>query len=670
MESKDLILTKHKKIEHKGINAQNALVIGSVGTGKTRGFVKSNLLQKGCSFVVTDIKGDLYQEYKDFFETEQNKNMPAYKIQKIDLVNPHLSLHYNPFFYFKTDEDIVNFVDTLYLSANDNRIGREPFWDNMAKILILSAIYYLIEVMSPNEWTIFNVLKIINLANANTECESSYNNERIKSSYDSLMLEVKKKNHDSKAYSYYEKCSSATLNTFSSIVVSAQAILKVFELESVKYIMNNPEITGDNDFYDQNENQFIDFSIIGQERSVLFIILRDNDPSLNVIVAMLYTQLFQTLYKDASATIDKKLPQHVRMIMDDFANYTIPNISDIISSARSRNISLEMIIQSIPQLSYKYGQFQEKNILANCVIVYLGGNDFETITQVAQRTGRSIKDIQNTKDHFVFYPIGQTTIDQCCYYSEHRNYKYLPKINNENIILPSLLEYLFKKQKVKLLDTADIDEKILEAKQRNIEIKYEDVIDKLIFRKSLFDSDLEKKFEDLLQKELNSNENLMEYTFTRHMQLQNLFSSNNLNYNKTENSLRWKIINMHVDFVVHKKNCTDIRPDEIIAFEIDGMQHIFDDKQAENDKLKDRIFEYFGIELIRISSSEFQKENKELVNTSFSKLRRKNDEISDKIKIALQKLYYTNTNIDINNAIINTNKNDSEAWLFEESWDF
>lgn len=565
-ETKDVILSKNYRLDYQNGNNMNTITISSVGTGKTRGLVKSNLLEKGCSFVVTDVKGDLVEDFTSWFEEEQTDGihtMPSYKVKRFDLNTPNKSLHYNPFIYIHSEEDVTMFVDTIYANTKSN----DTFWINSGKALIEGCIYIMFNTKPKESWNIKTFLEIFNLYTKYPHKLEEYCDKVDETDMGRKRLLKVLSAEDAD-------------RTWACIVSEASVTLKPLEYPKLL------ELTS----YDE-----LELEQIGNERTAFFIVLDDLNSCYDFVAGLLYTQMFAVLGKVAKNSPHFRLPEHTRFIMDDFANYIIPNISQTISVARSRNISLELILQSESQLYANYGKLAE-NIINNCVYVYIGGNDINTEQHIAQRLGVTLPEVQNSVDNvYIFFPEGKSVVDEKMKYDMyHRHTNALNIcINNSR----DKEEIVTNTTAISETDFWD-DDYISSHKVDNRGIKFEAELvekllkDKLELRKSMYDSEEEAIFYNILLRTIDTNR----YSIEIHTSLREIFDTHSVEAISVKHM--WKLINMHIDFLIRDR----VR-NIICGIEIDGTQHN-DEVQATNDAIKDSFFKLCGIPVLRYTASD------------------------------------------------------------------
>ena len=365
------ILTQHVSIGLDGRQHKrnlNVLVCGGSGSGKTRFYAKPNLLQANSSFVVLDPKGELLRD------TGMLLQKKGYVIKVIDLVNMERSHCYNPFVYLRTDNDIQRLVTNLFKNTTPKGSqNKDPFWDQAAMMLLLALVFYLFYEAPPEEQNFPMVMDMIRAGDVKEE------NDDYLSPLDLLFDRLEKRNPEHVALKYYRSYRSGSGKTLKSIQITLLSRLEKFNLESLAGITQTDEM---------------ELSLLGEEKRAIFAVIPDNDSSFNFIVGMLYTQLFQQLYYQADIIHHGRLPVHVHFVMDEFANVALPDEFDkLLSTMRSREISVSIIIQNMAQLKALYEK-QWESITGNCdEFLYLGGNEQSTHEYVSKLLGKETVDM-------------------------------------------------------------------------------------------------------------------------------------------------------------------------------------------------------------------------------------------------------------------------------------
>ena len=345
----------------------NTLVIGGTGAGKTRFFAKPNIMNTNTSYVVLDPKGELLASTGKLLE--QN----GYDIRVLDLVNPERSHCYNPFVYLRNDNDIQRLVTNLFKNTTPKGSQtQDPFWDQAATMLLLALIFYLHYEAPPEEQNFPMVMEMIRAGEVKEDDES------FRSTLDILFERLEMRNPEHIALKYYRSYHSGSGKTLKSIQITLISRLEKFNLESLASITQNDEM---------------ELWSLGEKKTAIFAVIPENDSSFNFLVGMLYTQLFQQLYYQADIVHGGRLPVHVHFCMDEFANVALPDEFDkLLSTMRSREISVSIIIQNLAQLKALFEK-QWESIVGNCdEFLYLGGNEQSTHEYVSKLLGKETID--------------------------------------------------------------------------------------------------------------------------------------------------------------------------------------------------------------------------------------------------------------------------------------
>ena len=345
----------------------NTLVCGGSGAGKTRFFAKPNLCQANSSYVVLDPKGELLRDTGNLLSAK------GYDIKVLDLINMERSHCYNPFVYLRSDNDIQRLVTNLFKNTTPKGSqSQDPFWDQAATMLLLALIFYLHYEAPPEEQNFPMVMEMIRAG------EVREDDETYKSALDILFERLEMRNPEHIALKYYRSYHSGSGKTLKSIQITLISRLEKFNLESLASITQNDEL---------------ELWSIGEKKTAVFAIIPDNDSSFSFLVGMLYTQLFQQLYYQADVIHGGRLPVHVHFLMDEFANVALPDEFDkLLSTMRSREISVSIIIQNLAQLKALFEK-QWESIVGNCdEFLYLGGNEQSTHEYVSKLLGKETID--------------------------------------------------------------------------------------------------------------------------------------------------------------------------------------------------------------------------------------------------------------------------------------
>lgn len=393
---------------------KNILIVGGSGAGKTRGFVKPSLMQMQCSYVVTDPKGTVLEEVgtmlaRGAWELDDNGNKvpkvgkngqvlktksgkviykrTPYKIKVFNTINFAKSMHYNPFAYIHTEQDVLKFVNTLIANTKgEGAQSGEDFWVKAERLLFTAYVAYIVKYCKKSERNFVSLLAMIDASETREE------DEDFENAIDLMFKDIEFGNDeegieadpDSFAVRQYHKYKLAAGKTAKSILVSCGARLAPFDIKEVR------EITA----YDE-----LDLGDIGRRKTALFVIISDTDDSLNFLVSIMYTQLFNLLCTIADDEYHGKLPVHVRCILDEFANIgQIPKFDKLIATIRSREISASIILQSKAQLKSIYKDNAE-TIEGNCdTFLFLGGKEKSTLKDLSEVLGKETIDTYNTSD--------------------------------------------------------------------------------------------------------------------------------------------------------------------------------------------------------------------------------------------------------------------------------
>ena len=352
---------------------KNILVIGGSGSGKTRFFVKPNLMQMHSSYVVTDPKGTVLVECGKMLEKG------GYVIKSLNTINFRKSMHYNPFSYIRSEKDILKLVNTIIVNTKgDGDKSGEDFWVKAEKLYYCALIGYIWYEAPEEEQNFATLLEFINAS------ETREDDETFKNAVDMLFEELEKEEPEHFAVRQYKKYKLAAGKTAKSILISCGARLAPFDIAELREIMS----------YDEME-----LDMVGDQRTALFIIISDTDDTFNFVVAMMYSQLFNLLCDRADDVHHGRLPYHVRILCDEFANIgQIPKFDKLIATIRSREISASIILQSQSQLKTIYKDAAE-TILGNCdTMLFLGGKESSTLKEISETLGKETIDLYNTSD--------------------------------------------------------------------------------------------------------------------------------------------------------------------------------------------------------------------------------------------------------------------------------
>ena len=345
----------------------NMLVVGGSGSGKTRFFVKPNIMQCNCSYIVADPKGELLRATGGMLE----KN--GYVVKVLNLVDMSRSDGYNPLAYIHTDTDALKLVTNLIKNTTPKTAGNtDPFWDKSETALLQAFILYLKYEAPISEQNFATVMYMIQNAAA------SENDESYKSPMDVIFEALEEREPEHIAVKQYKVFKQAAGKTAKSILISTAVRLAAFNLSQFAAITNNDEMELDK---------------LGERKQAIFAVIPDNDSSFNYIVGMLYTQAFQELYYNADHKNGGRLKIPVRVLMDEFANVALPDdFEKVLATCRSREISINIIIQNMVQLKALFKDSWE-NITGNCdTFLYLGGNEQGTHKYISELIGKATID--------------------------------------------------------------------------------------------------------------------------------------------------------------------------------------------------------------------------------------------------------------------------------------
>ena len=352
---------------------KNILVIGGSGSGKTRFFVKPNLMQMHSSYVVTDPKGTVLVECGKMLKRGK------YKIKVLNTINFAKSMHYNPFAYLRSEKDILKLVNTIIVNTKgEGQQSGEDFWIKAEKLYYTALIAY-IWYEAPEEEQNFAML--IDLIDAS---EAREDDENFKNAVDLLFEELEAENPNHFAVRQYKKYKLAAGKTAKSILISCGARLAPFDIKELRDLME----------YDE-----LELDTLGEQKTALFVIISDTDATFNFVVSIMYSQLFNLLCDKADDVYNGRLPVHVRCLLDEFSNIgQIPQFEKLIATIRSREISASIILQSKSQLKAIYKDNAD-TIEGNCdTTLFLGGKEKSTLKEMAEILGKETIDLYNTSD--------------------------------------------------------------------------------------------------------------------------------------------------------------------------------------------------------------------------------------------------------------------------------
>lgn len=368
--SQNILLTQNFRISldtHKHRRCLNILVVGGSGAGKSRGFALPNIMQCCCSMVITDPKAELLRKTGGLLEKK------GYEVRVFDLINPDTSFCYNPFEYVHDDKDVLRLISNLIQNTTPKGSqSSDPFWEKSETALLQALMLYLLHEAPPEEQNFAMIMEMLGSAQVKEE------DEDYESPLDILFDRLEMRDPDSIAVKQYHIYKQAAGKTAKSILISVGVRLAAFNLPQIAKLTNTDEL---------------DLSNMGERKVALFCCIPDADTSLNYLVGMIYSQLFQTLYYMADRVHGGALPVPVNCIMDEFPNVSLPNeFEKILATCRSRSIYCSIIIQNMRQLKALFKDSWE-SLVGNCdEFLYLGGNEKETHKYVSELLGKETID--------------------------------------------------------------------------------------------------------------------------------------------------------------------------------------------------------------------------------------------------------------------------------------
>ena len=434
---------------------KNVLVIGGSGSGKTRFFVKPNLMQMHSSYVVTDPKGTLVLECGKMLERN------GYEIKILNTINFKKSMRYNPFAYLKSEKDILKLVQTIIANTKgEGEKSTEDFWVKAEKLYYTALIGYIWYEAPKEEQNFTTLLAMIDASEVREE------DENFKNAVDYMFeaLEKEKPNHF--AVKQYKKYKLAAGKTAKSILISCGARLAPFDIQELRDLMKEDEL---------------ELDTLGEKKTALFVIISDTDDTFNFVVSIMYSQLFNLLCDKADDEYGGRLPVHVRCLLDEFANIgLIPKFEKLIATIRSREISACIILQAQSQLKSIYKDNAD-TIVGNCdSTLFLGGKERTTLKELSESLGKETIDLYNTSETrsnqksfgLNYQKTGKELMSQdeitvmdggkCIYQlrgvrpflsdkfdiTKHKNYKLLEDYDKKNLF--DVEEYLTNRDKIKI----------------------------------------------------------------------------------------------------------------------------------------------------------------------------------------------------------------------------
>ena len=375
----NIILTKTERLmmsnrppDPKNARNKNVLVVGGSGSGKTRFWLKPNLLQCHSSYVVTDPKGTIVLECGNVML----KN--GYKVKILNTINFKKSMHYNPFAYVHSEKDILKLVTTLMTNTKGEGSGGDPFWEKSERLLLTALIAYLHYEAPVEEQNFATLLEMLNTMQV-LEDDEEYQNP-----VDLLFEELAKKKPNSFAGRQYKLYKLAAGKTAKSILISCGARLAPFDIQELRDLTMYDELALDT---------------LGDKKTALFLIMSDTDSTFNFLISMVYTQLFNLLCDKADDVYGGKLPIHVRCLIDECANIgQIPNLEKLVATIRSREISACLVLQARSQLKAIYKDNADTIVGNMDSQIFLGGSEPTTLKDLSEMLGKETIDAFNTSD--------------------------------------------------------------------------------------------------------------------------------------------------------------------------------------------------------------------------------------------------------------------------------
>ena len=375
----NIILTKTERLmmsnrpaDPKNARNKNVLIVGGSGSGKTRFWLKPNLLQCHSSYVVTDPKGSIVVECGNALLKK------GYKLKIFNTINFRKSMHYNPFAYIHEEKDILKLVTALMTNTKGEGQGGDPFWDKAERLLLVSLIAYLHYEAPVEEQNFATLLEMLNTMQV-SEDDETYQNP-----VDLLFEDLEKKKPNSFAVRQYKLYKLAAGKTAKSILISCGARLSPFDIQEIR----------DATMYDE-----LELDKLGDRKTALFLIMSDTDSTFNFLISMIYTQLFNLLCDKADDQYGGKLPVHVRCLIDECANIgQIPQLEKLVATIRSREISACLVLQTRSQLKAIYKDNADTIVGNMDSQVFLGGNEPTTLKELSEALGKETIDSFNNSD--------------------------------------------------------------------------------------------------------------------------------------------------------------------------------------------------------------------------------------------------------------------------------
>ena len=460
--SNNIIFTQSEKLtmssrmkNPKYARNKNVLVIGGSGSGKTRFYVKPNLMQMHSSYVVTDPKGTIVLECGKMLEEN------GYEIKILNTINFKKSMKYNPFAYLKSEKDILKLVQTIIANTKgEGEKSGEDFWVKAEKLYYTALIGYIFYESPKEEKNFSTLLEMIDASEVREE------DENFKNAIDMMFEVLEERDPNHFAVKQYRKYKLAAGKTAKSILISCGARLAPFDIKELRKLMSEDEMNLDT---------------LGDRKTALFVIISDTDDTFNFVVSIMYSQLFNLLCDKADDKYSGRLPVHVRFLLDEFANIgLIPKFEKLIATIRSREISASIILQAQSQLKAIYKDHAD-TIIGNCdSTLFLGGKEKGTLKEISELLGKETIDLYNTSETrsnqksfgLNYQKLGKELMSQdeiavmdggkCIFQlrgvrpfisnkfdiTKHKNYKLLEDYNKKNLF--NIEEYIKKNGEVKL----------------------------------------------------------------------------------------------------------------------------------------------------------------------------------------------------------------------------
>ena len=373
----NIILTQRVRLGMDGYITQrnmNVLVVGGSGSGKTRFFCKPNIYSANCSYLITDPKGELLRAAGALLAAQ------GYEVRVFNLIDPSHSDGYNPFSYIHSEKDVLTLIDNLIKNTTPrNASSNDPFWEKAEIALDSALMLYLVSEAPPEEQNFEMLIYMMNFAEVREE------DDQYRSPLDMLFRALEEEQPNHVAVKQYKAFKQAAGKTLKSILISCGARLAPFDIKELRDLME----------YDD-----LELDTLGDQKTALFVILSDTDSTFNFVAALMYSQLFNLLCDKADDFYGGRLPVHVRLILDEFANIgQIPNFDKLIATIRSREISASIILQSQSQLKTIYKDAAD-TIVGNCdSTLFLGGKEKSTLKEISELLGKETIDLYNQSEN-------------------------------------------------------------------------------------------------------------------------------------------------------------------------------------------------------------------------------------------------------------------------------